>query len=114
MKSNLILAITVALVLPLAAEDPKTPEQTPAKPKPDPAKVFKKKDTNADGFLSKEEFTAGAKDAAKAETIFAKKDKDGDGKLSPEEFAGKGSKDGKPGKNGKDGKPGDKQPAGGQ
>jgi len=56
--------------------------------------MFKKKDKDADGFISKEEFSKGAKDAAKAEAAFAKKDTNSDGKLSPEEFAagGKGSK----------------------
>ena len=56
------------------------------KAKEDLEATFTKKDTNSDGFLSKEEFTAGAKNIAKAEKAFAKKDKDGDGKLSKEEF----------------------------
>jgi mannosyltransferase OCH1-like enzyme len=50
----------------------------------------KKKAQN--GKLSKEEFTAGAKDAAKAETAFAKKDNNGDGFLSLEEFTPKPKK----------------------
>lgn len=75
-----------ALAFPSFAEEPK---EAPAKPKHDPAKVFKKKDADSDGFLSKEEFTKGAKDAAKAETAFGKKDKDADGKLSMEEFTAK-------------------------
>jgi hypothetical protein len=80
------------------------PEATPATPaapaetakrKHDPAKAFKKLDTNGDGFLSLEEFKAsphGQKDPAKAEEMFKKKDKDGDGKLSLEEFAAHGGK----------------------
>ena len=48
--------------------------------------MFKKKDANGDGKLSKEEFTKGAKDAAKAEEQFGKMDKDKDGSVSKEEF----------------------------
>ena len=47
------------------------------KPKADPEAVFKKKDANGDGKLSKEEFTKGAKDPAKAEAAFDKLQKDG-------------------------------------
>jgi len=59
------------------------------KPKADPEAVFKKMDKNSDGKLSKEEFSAKAKDAEKAGKVFAKKDKNGDGFLSLEEFKGK-------------------------
>lgn len=65
------------------------------KPKKDPAEVFKKLDTNADGKLSADEFKAspaGKKDAAKAEEMFGKKDKDGDKSLSLEEFSAHGKK----------------------
>jgi Ca2+-binding EF-hand superfamily protein len=62
------------------------------KPKVDPAEAFAKKDTNSDGKLSKEEFMAKQKDAAKAETTFAAKDKDKDGSLSKEEFMAQGKK----------------------
>jgi|GEM_PF-446851 len=78
MKYIAIITMGLALAMPLqAAEAPK---------KPDPEKIFTKKDKDADGFLSKEEFTAGAKDATKAEAAFSKKDKDSDGKISKEEF----------------------------
>jgi hypothetical protein len=74
-----------------AADEPaKKPEGE--KKKHDPAAMFAKKDKNNDGSLSKEEFTAGAKDAAKAEESFKKKDKDGDGKLSKEEATAVGKK----------------------
>lgn len=87
-RSTIAALALAALVSPTFAEETK---EAPAKPKPahDPAKVFKKKDADSDGFLSKEEFTKGAKDAAKAETAFGKKDKDADGKLSMEEFSAK-------------------------
>lgn len=86
MKSILkILALAATASFSFAADKP---AEKPAgdKPKQDPEKVFAKKDANADGKLSKEEFTAKAKDPAKAEKSFAKKDKDGDGSVSKEEF----------------------------
>lgn len=104
-QSTLAALAFTALVAPAIAEESKKDapagepaKEAPAKPKPkhDPAKIFKKKDADSDGFLSKEEFTKGAKDAAKAETAFGKRDKNSDGKLSMEEFApkpkGKGKK----------------------
>ncbi|MEY4484102.1 MAG: hypothetical protein RL693_1554 [Verrucomicrobiota bacterium] len=57
------------------------------KPKPSPEEMFKKKDANGDGKVSKEEFTKGAKDAAKAEARFTALDKDKDGSLTKEEFS---------------------------
>ncbi len=63
-----------------------------AKAKPDMEAVFKKKDANADGKVSKEEFLKGSKDAAKSETQFTNKDKDKDGNLTKEEFTAKGGK----------------------
>jgi hypothetical protein len=68
-----------------------------AKPKHDPAEVFKKLDTNGDGKISLEEFLAGPqgkKDPAKATETFKKKDKDGDGFLTLEEFSAHGGKKG--------------------
>jgi Ca2+-binding EF-hand superfamily protein len=81
MKYIAIITMGLALAMPLQAE-----EATEAPKKPDPEKIFTKKDKNEDGFLSKEEFTAGAKDATKADAAFSKKDKDSDGKISKEEF----------------------------
>ena len=54
--------------------------------------MFKKKDANSDGKVSKEEFLKGSKDAAKSETQFGKKDKDSDGNLTLEEFKAGGKK----------------------
>lgn len=117
MKQTILIAMGLALALPLQAEEPKAPAtdkpattETPAAPQaaPEPAKktpdtdaMFKKKDKDGNGFLSKEEFIAKAKDATKAETAFTKKDKDSDGKISPEEFSGKAGKGGKGKKGGK-------------
>ncbi len=58
----------------------------------DPEAAFKKKDANSDGKLTKEEFTKGAKDAAKAEGQFTKLDKDSSGDVSLEEFKAGGAK----------------------
>lgn len=107
MKQAILLTLGLAFALPIYAEDTPAAPAAPApttteapakhakeKPKHTPEEIFKKKDTNNDGFLSKEEFTKGSKDAAKAEAIFTKKDKNADGKLSCEEFASKGDKKG--------------------
>ena len=83
MKYIAIITMGLALAMPLQAEDAKDKK---ASKKPNPEKIFTKKDKNEDGFLSKEEFTAGAKDATKADAAFSKKDKDSDGKISKEEF----------------------------
>jgi hypothetical protein len=67
----------------------------PAKPKPDPAAMFKKLDTNNDGTLSKAEFMAspGAKkDPAKAEASFAKKGGTDTKGLTLEEYSAGGKK----------------------
>ena len=77
MKRLMMLALCFAIATPAIAAD---------KPKKDPEAAFKKLDKNSDGKVSKEEFAAGAKDAAKADKAFAKKDKNGDGSLSLEEF----------------------------
>jgi hypothetical protein len=82
MKPTLIVLALAALVMPLhAAEGDKAPKK-----KPNPQQVFKKKDTDKNGSLSKEEFVNRAPDPAKAGKAFARKDKDGNGKLSLEEF----------------------------
>ena len=92
MKYIAIIATGIALVMPLHAQED-GPKEKPKKPNTE--KAFKKKDKDGDGFLSKEEFTANAKDATKAGTAFDKKDKDSDGKLTKEEFAAGGKGKGK-------------------
>lgn len=56
--------------------------------KPDPAKVFARKDADGDGGLTLEEFKTGLKDKAlaSADKRFGRLDKDGDGKVSLAEF----------------------------
>ncbi len=80
MKRLLILALCFGFTASVMAAD---------KPKRDPEAIFKKLDKNSDGKVSKEEFSAVVKDAAKADKAFAKKDKNGDGFLTLEEFKAK-------------------------
>ena len=82
-----IIAVLAMSTFAVNAQDAKA-----EKPKQDPEAFFKKKDANADGKVSKEEFTKGAKDAAKAEASFTAKDKDKDGNLTLEEFKAGGKK----------------------
>ena len=58
------------------------------KPKMDPEKVFKKRDKDGDGSLSKEEFLSAVKGDKKEgiEKRFDRMDSNGDGKVSLEEF----------------------------
>jgi Ni/Co efflux regulator RcnB len=62
-----------------------------AKPKANPEEAWKKL-AGDKTEVTKEEFTAKAKDKAKAEATFAKKDKNNDGKLTKEEFMAHGKK----------------------
>jgi Ca2+-binding EF-hand superfamily protein len=105
---KLILTLTALFVsasLAFAADEPKKPE--PGKggkgdgKRPDPAEMFKKLDTNGDGFLSQDEFNASPmakENAERSKKMWEFKDANKDGKLSPEEFAkrpegkGKGNK----------------------
>jgi Ca2+-binding EF-hand superfamily protein len=81
--TSIFVALLMSVSFGFAAEGNK---------KPDPAAVFAKKDKDGDGKLSKEEFVANAKDAAKAEEAFANRDKDKDGFVSKEEFLAKPAK----------------------
>ena len=90
MKKVIVSLCAIAFLggISLQAEDAKPAE----KPKATKEEMFKKLDTNGDGFLSKEEFLAspGAKkDLPKAEERYKKMDKKGDGKVTLEEFVGK-------------------------
>jgi hypothetical protein len=93
--SVLALGATVALAADEKPAAPAAPAAKTGKPKPDPATIFKKLDTNNDGKVSADEFKAGPmgkKDPAKADELFGKKDKDGDKNLSLEEFSAHGKK----------------------
>jgi Ca2+-binding EF-hand superfamily protein len=90
MKHIALITIGLALALPLHAEEAAAGKGK----KGNPEAAFKKRDKDGDGFLSKEEFLAKAKDAEKAGKAFAKKDKDGDGKLSLAEATAKPDKKG--------------------
>lgn len=89
-------ALALSAAFTIAADEAKKPEGAAGEAKKeegkkfDPEKAFAKKDKDSDGNLTKEEFTAGAKDAAKAEAAFAKRDANSDGKVSKEEFAAHG------------------------
>jgi hypothetical protein len=91
-------ALAMSAAFTIAADDAKKPDAPATEKKPDaaaagdakkvdPDKAFARKDKDNDGNLTKEEFVAGAKDAAKAEAAFAKRDANSDGKVSKEEFA---------------------------
>ena len=87
---TLFAVLSIASVSFSAEGDAKKPEGDKPKAKADPEAMFKKKDANSDGKVSKEEFLKGSKDAAKSETQFTAKDKDKDGNLTLEEFSAKG------------------------
>ena len=74
------LAVSLAFVTTAEAKKPKGEGKGG-----DPAAMFDAKDTDKDGFLTKAEFTAGAKDVAKAEAHFAKLAKGAD-KISKADF----------------------------
>ena len=59
-----------------------------ARKKPDPAKMFEKKDADGDGALTLDEFKKGMKDKQLegAEKRFQRLDADGDGKVTLEEM----------------------------
>jgi len=90
-KANYIITTAIVAAFTLSGVAVSQAEDAPKK-KPDPAAKFAKMDTDKNGSISKEEFTAKAKDAAKAEAAFTKKDANSDGSLSPEEFAAGGAK----------------------
>jgi Ca2+-binding EF-hand superfamily protein len=83
-----VFAFGVVASPALAAKGNKTPEDR-----------FKKMDANSDGKLSKDEFKAKAKDAAKADKAFARLDKNKDDSLTLEEVKNAGAKKKKKDKN---------------
>ena len=97
MKRTLSVLSALAFATTLALADDKPAAPAPGAPpppggkgnRPAPEEIFKKLDTNGDGFISLDEFKASPraqKDPAKAEEAFKKMDTDGDGKLSLDEF----------------------------
>lgn len=79
----LMAALAFAVVAPAASMAQET------KPKMDPEKVFKRRDTNGDGSISEDEFLAPAKEDKQKEQLkkrFGKIDTNGDGKVSLDEF----------------------------
>jgi len=68
----------------------KTKPATNNKPKPDRAAMFKKRDSNRDGFLDRDEFLLNQPDPEESPKRFPKFDTDGDGRLSESEFVGSG------------------------
>ncbi|MBM3889485.1 MAG: EF-hand domain-containing protein [Verrucomicrobia bacterium] len=81
-----IIALVTALAICAVAATAGEKKAGGDKPKPNPEAQFKKLDANGDGKVSKEEFMAKQKDAAKGEAVFKARDKDCDGSLSKEEF----------------------------
>jgi Ca2+-binding EF-hand superfamily protein len=82
MKLTPVLTAAIALSLPMCANTHKVPKHSV----PELEASFKRKDTNHDGYLSKDEFLVTSKDIGKSTRIFLKKDRNGDGKLSEQEF----------------------------
>ncbi|MEK0445015.1 MAG: hypothetical protein RLZZ399_336 [Verrucomicrobiota bacterium] len=84
------MRIVTAIAALLALSAPLTfAKEKGEKPKHSPEESFKKLDTNGDGKVSVDEFTAKAKDAEKAKEKFKTLDADGDGSLTLEEFSAK-------------------------
>jgi hypothetical protein len=99
MKRILTLSAFFVATATAFAEDAAAADPAKAPGKHDAEAVFKKIDANADGSVSKEEWSAspkGQKKPDKLEKKFSAMDKDSDGKISKEEFiatnAGKAKK----------------------
>ncbi len=95
-----LTALAFSVMFIQAADTPAPAPGTPATPaapaagekkKPDPEAMWAKMSGGKES-VTKEEFTAKAKDKAKAEAQFDKKDVNKDGKLTKEEFMAHGKK----------------------
>jgi Ca2+-binding EF-hand superfamily protein len=88
MKTTILILTTAALLLPIQAQE-SVAKENGAKHKPHSkhmlVALLKKRDTDKNGEVSKEEFLAGAKDPAKADKAFAKLDRNKDGKISKDD-----------------------------
>lgn len=81
----LLLALSASSLVALAADE----KPATAKPKRDPAQLFKNFDRDNDGGISLDEYKAGMTgqmDPARIDGVFKQKDKDGDGKLNLDEL----------------------------
>ncbi len=78
-RTLITVAIAALISLPLALNAADEPKKKGG--------GFAAMDTDKDGKVSKKEFVAAQKDAAKGESRFAQLDKNNDGFLSQEEFA---------------------------
>lgn len=83
MKLTLVLTAAIALSLPMCANSHR---QGAKRSVPELEATFRRKDTNHDGYLSKDEFLVTSKNISKSTKAFLRKDRNGDGKLSEQEF----------------------------
>ena len=96
--ASILAVLALSALTSIAADAPKGDAPKGGdKPKMSVEERFKKLDANGDGKLSKEEFTKGAKDAARSEKFFASLDTDKDGSVSLEEYKAGAAKKGKKG-----------------
>ncbi|MEI6175766.1 MAG: EF-hand domain-containing protein [Verrucomicrobiota bacterium] len=98
MKYSILFAIGLSLLLPLQADAKQGKHKQ--KGTATPEEIFKKRDKDGDGMITKDEFLAKKKNPTKAEKRFAKIDTNADGKVSLEEFKAKKNKAEKAGKKG--------------
>jgi Ca2+-binding EF-hand superfamily protein len=83
-----LLAFAVTVVIGLGAAQAQDSKKPPKKPHKTVEEIFKAKDTNQDGKLSKEEYMKDVPEARKAamEKRFTAMDTDKDGFVTPEEM----------------------------
>jgi iduronate 2-sulfatase len=89
-QSALVGRLSELLAMHPDARPPVKDPGADAGKKTDRQALFAKKDSNADGYLSKDEFMEGQKDPDQAPGRFLKFDLDGDGRLSRQEFVSSG------------------------